>query len=125
MKLILFLLAFTVVSASARTKIPNLKEYSDFINRSLPEVYDHATKLMKTSVENDNITYHFMLRATEQEYSFAFPKVKEQILKTICSRKQESYILTYLKANIVYRYEDEKGKSLGQFMVRPEHCSKR
>lgn len=90
----------------------------------MPQIYDHATKLITTSVENNNFYYHFLVGATKKEYDFFLPKVKSQILKTICLRKTERTILIEVNANIIYRYESDKGISLGEFMVPPEHCSK-
>lgn len=49
--LIMFLL--TLNCALAQLDRPSLKEVSQEVNRSLPQVYDHATKLVSTSVENN------------------------------------------------------------------------
>lgn len=120
--LLLTLFIFNCSSVFPAPDTPSLKEFSEKMNSSLPEVFDHATKLMTTTVDNNNFNYHFVLNATKDEFKFAFPKVKTQILKTICSRSQERSILKNYKANIVYRYETLKGETLGQFMVKPEHC---
>lgn len=101
---------------------PTLQEVSQKLNKELPENYDHATRLVSTSVENNNFYYHFILKATVEEYQKALPMVQSQIMKTVCSRPREKTLLKDYKANIIYRYESEKGTSLGEFMVRPEHC---
>lgn len=109
----------------AQVTRPSLKDISVLENKSLPQIYDHATKLNTTTVENNNFYYHFLVGATQKEFDFALPKVKAQILKTICSRKTERTILKEHKANIVYRYESDKGISLGEFMVKPDFCGGR
>ena len=111
--------------ALAQVPRPNLKDISIEENKSLPQIYDHATKLTTTTVEQNNFYYHFLVGATQKEFDFALPKVKVQILKTICSRKTERIILKEYKANIVYRYESDKGMSLGEFMVKPDFCGGR
>lgn len=118
------MLLFLSFAAFAQTT-PDIHQVSAKINKSLPQIYDHATKLMRTTVENNNFYYHFMLKASKAEYAFATPKVKSQIMNTICSRPQEKAILTSYNSNIVYRYESDKGEYLGEFMVKPEHCSKK
>lgn len=100
----------------------DLAGYSKEMNKSLPEVYDHATKLLRSSVENQNFSYHFLLRATKAEYDQALPHVKRQILKSVCTNSRDKIILHKYQANIVYRYENEKGQSLGEFMVSPSFC---
>ncbi len=102
----------------------NLLAYSSKLNTNLPEVYDHATKLMRTRVENNNLNFEFIVRANMEEFAFAFPKVRSQILSTICRQSREGTALRQYKANVVYRYESEKGQSLGEFMVKPDHCKK-
>jgi hypothetical protein len=119
-KMKLFLL-FTL-SAFAQVARPGLAEISHTLNKSLPEVYDQLTKLVSTSVENNNFIYHFLVNANQSEFDGALPKVKAQILKTICAKKVERSLLKVHKAHLVYRYENVKGQSLGEFMVRPEHC---
>lgn len=121
LKIIFLLMA---LNTFAQTSGQSLQELSAKINKTLPEIYDHATKLMSTTVENNNFYYHFMLKATKKEYKGALPHVQAQILKTICSKPTERTILLGHKANIVYRYENDKGQSLGEFMVRPSHCQK-
>ncbi|MCM2349391.1 MAG: hypothetical protein NDI69_05165 [Bacteriovoracaceae bacterium] len=121
LKIIFLLMA---LNTFAQTSGQSLQELSAKINKTLPEIYDHATKLMSTTVENNNFYYHFMLKATKKEYQGALPHVQAQILKTICSKATERGILLGHKANIVYRYENDKGQSLGEFMVRPGHCQK-
>lgn len=113
---------FISLKVSAQIPRPSLKDISTEVNKSLPAVYDHATKLTTTTVENNNLYYHFVVAATQKEYEGALPKVKAQILKTICSKKVERSILKEHKANIVYRYESDKGLSLGEFLVKPDHC---
>jgi hypothetical protein len=116
-KLILFLFS---VQLMARPE--SLQELSHKVNKELPEVYDHATKLMRTTVENNHFKYHFIVGGTKAEFEFAYPKVKAQVLKTICSHSREKFILTSHKAGIIYSYENVRGQSLGEFMVRPDFC---
>ncbi len=118
-----FFLILITSSALAQAPRPTLKDASVEINSSLPEVYDHVTKLMRTTVENEDLVYHFLIDANQKEYDFALPKVKTQILSTICKRSTERSILKGHRANIIYRYENVKGMSLGEFMVNPSHCS--
>lgn len=108
----------------AHPDAPNLNEISLKINKTLPQIYDHVTKLVSTSVENNNFSYHFILKATPSEYKLALPMVRSQILKTICSKKTEKSILLDYNTNIVFRYESDKGQTLGEFMVKPDHCKK-
>lgn len=120
-----FLLCFLIsLSSYAQVARPTLTELSSTINKSLPETWDHATKLLRTTVENNNIFYHFVLKASEEEYKWALPKVKAQVLRTICSKSREKSILKDYQANIVYKYESEKGLTLGEFMIKPDHCHK-
>jgi hypothetical protein len=104
---------------------PTLQEVSAKVNRSLPEVYDAVTKLVTTTVENNNFSYHFLVDANQDEFNKALPKVKNQILSTLCTKNIERSILKDHNANIVYRYENVKGQSLGEFMVKPDHCPKK
>lgn len=115
---------FVTLPVLAQVPRPSLKDISTEENKSFPQIYDHATKLIKTTVENNNFYYHFLVGANQKEFDFALPKVKAQILKSICARKTERTILKEHKANIVYRYESDKGMSLGEFMVKPQHCPK-
>ncbi len=92
------------------------------INKALPENYDRVTRLRTTTVENNHLVFHFLLDAQMPEYEWALPKVKAQVLKTICSDSREGHVLKKERANIVYRYENVKGQSLGEFMVTPAHC---
>lgn len=101
-----------------------LQDFSKKLNQDLPEVYDPVTKLMRTTVENDNMVYHFLVDANQKQYDWAMPKVKEQVLKSVCKNQNQKMILTQYKVGIVYRYENTKGQSLGEFLVRPEHCFK-
>lgn len=120
-----FLLCFLIsLSSYAQVARPTLTELSSTINKSLPETWDHATKLLRTTVENNNIFYHFVLKANEDEYKWALPKVKAQVLRTICSKPREKSILKDYQANIVYKYESDKGLTLGEFMIKPDHCHK-
>lgn len=121
MKILLFLLA---LNSFAQSTNPEAQAYSLKINKTLPEVFDHATKLMSTTIENNNFYYHFQLKATRHEYTVAKPKVEAQVLKTICSQPRERTILQKYKANLIYRYENDQGLSLGEFMIRPSHCQK-
>lgn len=120
-----FLSLMLMTSVMAQPVRPNLKEVSSEVNKSLPEIYDPVTKLISTTVENKNFKYHFIVDATDKEFKWALPKVKAQILKTICSKSTERSVLKVHKANIVYSYENVKGQSLGEFMVRPEHCRRK
>ena len=97
-------------------------EYSEKINKTLPEVYDPVTKLISSSVENNNFSYHFIVAVTRAEFKQALPKVRSQILKTVCSTPREKFIFKVYKANLIYRYENLSGESLGEFMVKPLHC---
>lgn len=120
------LLCYLIISLSAFAQVrqPSLSELSSRINKDLPEVWDHATKLLRTTVENNNIYFHFVLKASEEEFRWALPKVKTQVLKSICSKGREKAILKDYRANIVYRYESDKGPTLGEFMIKPDHCHK-
>ncbi len=118
LKLLLFLFSVQLMAQSS------LGELSQKVNKDLPEVYDHATKLMRTTVENNNFKYHFIVGGTKAEFESAFPKVKGQILKTICSHRREKTILTVHKAGILYSYENVGGQSLGEFLVKPDFCSR-
>ena len=100
----------------------NLKQVSEKLNKDLPEVYDSITKLVTTTVQNNDIKFNFIVDASEQEFKEALPKVKREVLKTVCRRKTENYILNTLKANIIYSYENVKGQSLGEFVVRVGSC---
>ncbi|WPU66649.1 hypothetical protein [Peredibacter starrii] len=93
------------------------------MNKELPEIYDHMTKLMRTSVENNNFKYQFLINADQKEYNWALPKVRSQILSNICKNSRQKAILKNYSANIVYSYENVKGQSLGEFMVKPDHCN--
>lgn len=119
---LLTLLIACCLSAGVRGSSGNLSEISTSMNKSLPEVYDPVTKLISTSVENNNFTYHFVLMANFKEYSWALPKVKASILETICSKPREKVLLKQHRANLVYSYENVEGQLLGQFMVKPEQC---
>lgn len=121
MKIFFWVLLFCSTSHAQMVK-PALSEVSEKINKTLPEVWDHATRLVRTTVEHNNFYYHFVLRAEPSEFNWALPKVKAQVLKSICSKRQEKAILLEYKANIIYKYESEKGLSLGEFMIRPDHC---
>ena len=116
LKVLLFLFSVQVFAN------PALEALTVKVNKDLPEVYDHATKLMRTTVENSNFKYHFIVGATKLEFAEAYPKVKVQILKTICSHSRERNILKVHRAGILYSYESVKGESLGQFLVKPDHC---
>lgn len=100
----------------------SLEELSRSVNKDLPEVYDPVTKLMRTTVENNYFKYHFIVAATKVEFEGAIPKVKAQILKTICSHRREKMILSGHKAPILYSYENVQGQSLGEFVVSPGFC---
>ncbi len=104
--------------------LPTLEETSNKLNKDLPEVYDPVTKLRTTTVENNNIIYNFLVDANQKEYDWAMPKVRNQVMSTICSKSRERTILKGHKANIVYRYENVKGQSLGEFMIKPEQCAR-
>lgn len=102
----------------------SLKDISDKWNKDLPEKFDSITKLQKTTTENNNFIHHFIVDANQFEFDTALPKVKQQIMSSICSKPREKHLLNVQKANLVYRYESIRGLSLGEFMVRPEHCSR-
>lgn len=115
---------FFLLSMPVLAQIPvSLEEVSSRINRDLPEIYDPVTKLRTTTVENNNLIFNFLIDASQKQYDWAMPKVKTQVLSTICSKGRERSVLKDHKANIVYRYENVKGQSLGEFLIRPEHCS--
>lgn len=101
---------------------PALEAMSQRVNTQLPEVYDHATKLVRTTVENNNFKYHFVVGATKAQFAVAYPKVKVQILKTICSHAREKSVLKVYRAGILYSYESTRGEALGEFLVKPDHC---
>jgi hypothetical protein len=113
------------INVYAQNKKTTLKEFSEKTNKTLPEIYDPVTKLISTSVENNNLSYHFVLSASREEFNLALPKVRFQILKSICSSSREKMILEEYKANLIYRYESIKGESLGEFMVKSEYCGRK
>lgn len=117
MKLLSLMMLFLTFSANA-----SLREEASRINKDLPEIYDPVTKLVTTTVENNNLIFNFIVDASQGEFDWALPKVKSQVLKTICRSTRERKVLRELKSNVVYRYENAKGQSLGEFLVRPEHC---
>lgn len=117
--LFLMLLPFLVHAQAGRT---SLKDLSSQINKSLPEVIDRMTKIQRTTVENNNVVYHVLVDASHKEYDFTIDKVKNQVLKGACKNRWQKSILKDHKTNIVYRYENTKGQSLGQFMIKPEQC---
>lgn len=100
----------------------SLQDVSTQINKSLPEIIDPVTRIQRTTVENNHVVYHVLVNATHKEYAFAIDKVKSQVFKNICQNKWSVTILKTHKAEIVYRYENQKGQLLGQFMVRSGHC---
>lgn len=112
------LIIFFPLLAHAET----LKDISDKWNKDLPQKFDHITKLQKTTVENNNFIFHFIVDAKQFEFDTALPKVKQQITGPICSKPREKHLLQVQRAHLVYRYESVRGLSLGEFMVRPEHC---
>lgn len=116
------ILGFFFLTQLSQAADGTLSSYSQTINKNLPEKFDYITVLRTTTVENNHLYYHFLLNATEEEFKGAFPKVKAQILKTVCTQSREKAILKGFKANLVYRYENQKGQSLGEFMIRPAHC---
>lgn len=123
MKLKLAIILFTTsLSAFSQGMKPTLDEVSHALNKDLPEIYDPVTKLRKTTVENNHLIFNFLIDANQKEYDWAMPKVKKQVMSTICSKSRERTIFKVHNANIVYRYENVKGQSLGEFMIRPEHC---
>lgn len=123
MKLKLAIILFTTsISAFSQMVKPTLDEVSTKLNADLPEVYDHVTKLRKTTVENNNLIFNFLIDANQKEYDWAMPKVRTQVMSTICSKSRERTVFKVHNANIVYRYENVKGQSLGEFMIRPDHC---
>lgn len=123
MKLGMIFLLFLFLNAYALIPV-TLEKVSSDVNKNLPEVYDPITKLVSTSVEHHHFKYHFIVDATEKEFQEALPKVKAQVLKTICQNSVSRSVLTEHKATIVYSYENVKGQTLGQFLVKPPHCRK-
>lgn len=118
------LLVALLVSFSCTSFGATLQELSSQMNKTLPEVYDPVTKLQKTSVENNNFYYHFLLDANQREYDRALPNVKRALQKSACGSSKDRRILLQHKANIVYRYENVKGEFLGEFMLKPDQCRK-
>jgi hypothetical protein len=120
-KLLCLLLSFPVFAQSK----PTLEEYSHKLNGSLPEVYDAVTKLRMTSVENSQLVYNFLVDASLQESSWALPKVKAQVLSRVCKNSYQKNVLQKYRTSLIYRYENLKGQSLGEFLIPPEHCPSR
>lgn len=114
--------SLSLTGAWAQVNRPTLNDLSQKMNKELPEVWDHVTKLMSTTVENNNFYYHFKLNATQAEYDKFMPKVKAQVLSSVCSKAREKVLLRDYRANLIYRYESVKGISLGEFMIKAEHC---
>lgn len=123
MKIFLLGMLICYTTVSYPQTLPSLEEYSKNLNKELPEVYDRITKLITTTVEHHDLTYHFVIDVSQKEYQWAMPKVKEQVLKTICSQGRERSVLLRHRASLIYSYENVKGQSLGKFMVKPEHCA--
>lgn len=121
MKMVYLTLALLSTVSYGQSR-PTLEEISKEMNKDLPEIYDHMTKLMRTSVENNNLKYQFLINADQKEYTWALPKVRSQILGNICKNSRQKAVLKNYQANIVYSYENVKGQSLGEFMVKPSHC---
>jgi hypothetical protein len=119
-----FLLPFLAMASFAQVERKSLQEYAVQVNKDLPEVYDSITKLMSATVVNNNLEYRFIVNADQKEFDGALPKVKNQVLKTVCSAKRDRTVLVSYKAGLVYRYENLKGLTLGEFFIRPEHCKK-
>lgn len=119
---VIIILSFSFHQLSAQPVRLSLTEFSNQMNGEFPQIFDHATRLVSSSVENSNFIYHFQLRADQIEFRSALPHVKAQILKTVCGKPKDKILLTVYKANLVYKYENDKGNYLGEFMVRPEHC---
>lgn len=115
--LLFYLLSLSVWSG-------DLPSYSEKLNTALPEVYDQMTKLMRTRVENNHLVFDFLVNANSAEFASAFPKVRAQVLSSICRHDREGRALREYQANVVYRYESLKGQHLGEFMVKPDHCGK-
>lgn len=112
----------TLLFGFSFTAEASLIAYSEKLNRSLPENLDSITQLRKTSVQNNYLYYHFIVQATQVEYSNVIEKVKAQNLKAVCKQSRELIVFKTYKASLVYRYENEKGQSLGEFMIQPGHC---
>jgi len=123
MKLKLAIILFTSsIMVFAQAPQSSLEEVSNKLNTDLPEVYDPVTKLRTTTVENNNLIFNFLIDANQKEYDWAMPKVRKQVMSTICSKSRERSVFKTHNANIVYRYENVKGQSLGEFMISPDHC---
>jgi hypothetical protein len=114
---------FLFTSYAFASEKVTLIEFSRMHNKELPQVYDPITKLVRTSVENNNLTYHFIVIAKKEEFDSSFPKVKQQVLKTVCSRPREKQVVKSYNANIIYSYENEKGMFLNQFMIKAGFCN--
>lgn len=118
-------LLFLLLTFSAFAQTPlSLDEYSRKLNSSLPEVYDPVTKLQRTTVENNHLVYHFLVNASVSESNWALPKVKSKVLEGVCQNAHQKNVLQNYKAGIIYRYENLKGQSLGEFLISPSHCSR-
>lgn len=123
-KMLITLICSFLITQPAVAAANDLEAYSAKLNKSLPETYDHATKLMRTRVENNHLHFDFIVGANKEEFAFAFPKVRSQILSTICRQSREGTALRQYQANVVFKYENEKGQSMGEFLVKPDHCQK-
>lgn len=121
-KKVLILISIISLGTWAQNSKPSLKEVSAHMNKTLPEIFDPVTKLISTSVENNNFKYHFILNANDTEYAWAMPKVKSKILDSICKQSRERNLLLNHKANIIYSYENVQGHLLGEFMIKADHC---
>lgn len=117
-----FVIAMVGNNSFAQPQRKSLEEISTEMNKALPEVYDQVTKLMRTTVENNNINYHFLIDADKKDFAWALPKVRSQILSNVCKNVRQKTILTSYRANIVYSYENVKGQALGEFMVKTDQC---
>lgn len=121
LKLLCCLLSFSALAVVPQT----LEQYSRKLNQSLPEIYDAVTKLRQTTVENNYVVYHFLVDASVSESNWALPKVKGQVLASVCQNAHQKNILQNFRAGIIYRYENVKGQSLGEFLIPAAHCSTR
>lgn len=101
-----------------------LKDFSNKLNRNLPEVYDSITKLERTSVEGEFLVYQFVVDINEEQFKQNIEKIKKNAIVNSCTNKNTLHVVEKLKKSLLYRYENLKGQSLGQFQILSGTCSK-
>jgi len=99
-----------------------IQDFSTKLNKSLPEVYDSITKLERTSVEGDFLVYHFTVDLSQSMFTEHVGKMKNRAEQSSCKNKNTHYVLTKLNKPILYKYENLKGQSLGQFQLAARRC---